>query len=73
MMLLMLDFPEPDLPMSNTFFFLGFLTSLRMSAGAAAAARSALVEESMYEVMVPNNKDAWLAGGLEMAGLLQRT
>lgn len=31
MMLRMLDLPEPDLPMSRTFFFLGFLTSLRMS------------------------------------------
>ena len=31
MMLRMLDLPEPLLPISSTFFFLGFLTSLRMS------------------------------------------
>lgn len=31
MMLLILDFPEPLLPMSSTFFFLGFLTSFRTS------------------------------------------
>lgn len=33
MMLLILDFPEPLLPISKTFFFLGFLTSFRTSAG----------------------------------------
>ena len=46
MMLRMLDLPEPDLPMSSTFFFLGFLTSLRMSAPDAPGA-----ELSTYEAI----------------------
>lgn len=32
-MLLMLDLPDPLLPMSSTFFFFGFFTSGRSSAG----------------------------------------
>lgn len=57
MMLLILDFPEPDLPISRTFFFLGFLTSLlRTSAGGASAGGS--VWEAMGRVEV--------AGGMEL-------
>lgn len=56
-MLLILDFPEPDLPISKTFFFLGFLTSLlRTSAGGASAAGSAWEAMGRDEV----------AGGLEL-------
>jgi hypothetical protein len=36
----MLDFPDPDLPMRRTFFFLGFLTSFRTSEPASGGGGS---------------------------------
>lgn len=45
-MLLMLDLPEPDLPMRSTFFFLGFLTSGRSSAAGCASVAAAADDEA---------------------------
>jgi len=44
MMLRILDFPDPLFPISRTFFFLGFLTSL-LAGPCGVAAGSAIIDD----------------------------
>lgn len=60
----MLDFPDPDLPMSRTFFFLGFLISLKPAPAGDFAERDDMVccflvvksEPSEYESELEMNR-----------------
>ena len=62
MMLRMLDLPEPDLPMSSTFFFLGFLTSLRTPAGVVSP-REASAYEAIAEWRARAKERSYLERG----------